>query len=218
MKRILKIRDKYMKYGLSVVEDVEIIELLLALDLDSKNHKQEAENLFNKYGSLCELIDASKDLTNVSDLPEQYLFGLRLPHEIANKYLSDKLSQKPIINSAQSLVSYLNHSMRGLKTEHFKILYLNGRNMLMADEYISKGSLTTAAIYPREVMKSALKHNAAALIFAHNHPSGNPNPSQDDLRITKTLCDAANLLEIQVHDHIIVAGKEYYSFADKGLI
>ena len=149
---------------------------------------------------------------------EDYLFGLRLPHEMANRYLSDKLSQKPIINSSESLVSYLNHSMRGLEIEHFKVIYLNGRNMCMGDEYVSKGTLTTAAIYPREVMKSALKHNAAALIFAHNHPSGNSNPSVDDLTITKRLCEAAKMLEIQVHDHIIIAGNCYYSFADKGLI
>jgi len=108
--------------------------------------------------------------------------------------------------------------MRGLKTEHFKVIYLNGRNMVLADKYISKGSLTTAAVYPREVIKSALRYDAAALIFAHNHPSGNPNPSQDDLKLTKKLCDAANLLDIHVHDHIIVAGNEYYSFADSRLV
>lgn len=219
MRRNQYLCGKYMKYGLSVFEDIEVIELLLALNPDGKNHRQEAEKLNDKYDSLCELIDDSfNGKGSISDIPEHYLFGLKLPHEIANRYLFEKVKEKPFINCSEDVLRYLQHSMKGLKVEYFKVLYLNVRNMILAEEDISKGTLTSSAIYPREVIKSALKYNASALVFAHNHPSGNLNPSQDDLRITKRLVDAAKLLDISVHDHIIIGNGGYYSFADSGYL
>ena len=104
--------------------------------MDENRHRRNAKKMLTKYKSLSETINAA--VHNPDSIPcvsEDYLFGLRLPHEMANRYLSDKLSQKPIINSSESLVSYLNHSMRGLETEHFKVIYLNGRNMCMGDEF-----------------------------------------------------------------------------------
>ena len=203
---------------LSVLDDTKALDFLLSLRIGNKSHITDAKIYIEKFGGFSNVIDAALNNPLEKIIKEEHAHYLRLPHEIANKYLSGKLRQNPIINSPESLVSYLNHSMRGLEIEHFKVIYLNGRNMFIADEYISKGSIATAVIYPREVIKSALKHNAAALIFAHNHPSGNPKPSQDDLKITKKLCDAANLLDIQVHDHLIVAGNDCYSFAENGLM
>jgi DNA repair protein RadC len=97
-------------------------------------------------------------------------------------------------------------------------LYLNGQNQILKSRILFDGTLTSSAVYPREVIKSALAENAAALVFVHNHPSGNPNPSSDDLRITKKLKEAATAVDISVHDHLIIAGNEIYSFADHGLI
>ena len=98
------------------------------------------------------------------------------------------------------------------------VIYLNGRNQIMSMEEVFEGTLTTSAVYPREVVKQALNHEASALIFVHNHPSGNPQPSKDDLEITKKLKDAVSTIDVSIHDHIIIAGDETYSFADHGLI
>jgi len=98
------------------------------------------------------------------------------------------------------------------------VIYLNGRNQIIKMDELFKGTLNTSAVYPREVVKRALNNNAAALVFVHNHPSGNPNPSQDDISITKKLKEAALAIDVSVHDHLIIAGNDVYSFADHGLI
>ena len=115
-------------------------------------------------------------------------------------------------------MAYLKHSLRDKNREAFLVIYLNGRNQILKMEELFKGTLTTSAVYPREVVKRALDNNAAALVFVHNHPSGNPNPSQDDLTITKKLKEVAKANDVSIHDHLIIAGNEVYSFADHGLI
>ena len=213
-----QLQRQYLKYGLDAFEDTEVLELLLSLQLDSLDHQYDARELLNRYGSLSEVIDASVKIVSGYPSLEEYRLGLRLPHEIANKYLSDRLRHMPLLNHPRAVVDYLSHSMRGLQTEHFKVLYLNGRNGLIHDEDISKGTVGHAIVYPREVMRSALEHHASGLIFAHNHSSGNPKPSNDDIRITERLCKAASLFDITVHDHIIIGGNGYFSFQEKGLL
>lgn len=210
---------KFLGDGLNRFENVEVLELLLSFQLDSLNHQYDAQELLNHYGSLSEVIDAATDTPfDGSPIRKDYRLGLRLPHEIANRYLLDSLKQRPLVGSPESVVDYLTHSMKGLTREHFKVLYLDGMNRLIADEDVSSGTVGQAVVYPREVMKSALRHSAAGLILAHNHVSGNPKPSQDDLRITERLSHAASLFDIVVHDHILIGGNSYFSFADKGLI
>lgn len=205
-----------MQYGLKTLNDLEVVELLLGLRLDQNSYRSHAEKLFKNHSTLSDVMDASLNgMGNLSLFKEEpYHFGLRLPYEVANRYLFQKAQENPIINSSDAVLDYLKHSMRSLRVEHFKVLYLNGRNMLIKDEDVSKGTLTTAAVYPREVIKSALKYDAAALVFAHNHISGNPRPSQNDIDITNKLCDAADLFDIRVHDHIIVTQDNYFNFSD----
>lgn len=211
--------DRFMKHGLATFEDVEVLELLMGLQLDSVNHQYEARTLLNQFSNLSEIIESAAHISTFSSpLIEEYRLALRLPHEIANRYLFDSLKQRPLVGSPESVVDYFTHSMKGLKREHFKVLYLDGMNRLIADEDVSTGTVGQAVVYPREVMKSALRHSAAGLILAHNHVSGNPKPSQDDIRITEKLSNAASLFDIVVHDHILIGGNSYFSFADKGLI
>ncbi len=210
---------RYLKHGLATFEDVEVLELLMGLQLDSVNHQYEARTLLNHFNSLSEIIESAAHISTYSSpLIEEYRLALRLPHEIANRYLFDRLKQRPLVGSPESVVDYLTHSMKGLKREHFKVLYLDGMNRLIADEDVSSGTVGQAVVYPREVMKSALRHSAAGLIFAHNHVSGNSKPSQDDIRITEKLSNAASLFDIVVHDHILIGGNSYFSFSEKGLI
>ena len=210
---------KFLKDGFYNCEDVEIIELLLRLHLDTLDHRFEAHELLEHYGSLSGVIDAAADTPfDGSPIRKDYRLGLRLPHEIANRYLHQKIRSGPPLVSPRDVVDYLSHSMRGLKVEHFRVLYLNGMNRLMDEEDLFKGTVGQAIVYPREVMKSALQRNASALIFAHNHASGDPKPSTDDVRITERLSNAASLFDIVVQDHIIIGGSSYFSFADEGLI
>jgi DNA repair protein RadC len=113
---------------------------------------------------------------------------------------------------------YLYHSMRDLKKEIFKVMFLDSQNGIVQIEDLFEGTLNASAIYPREVIQSAVKHNAAALIFVHNHPAGNPQPSENDKQITRELVFAGNIMQIKVLDHIIIGDNRYFSFADAGLI
>ena len=125
---------------------------------------------------------------------------------------------KPFYRSSQEVFDYLYHSMRGLNTEVFKVIFLDVQNQVIAVEDLFEGTLTASSVYPREIIKSAIKHNAASLIFAHNHPSGNPAPSESDKEITRDLLLAASVMQIEVLDHIIIGENKYFSFADEGLI
>ena len=137
---------------------------------------------------------------------------------MAGRYLKDRTNRKPFFGSSKAVFDYLFHAMRDLKREIFKVLFLNRKNELIADQDVFVGSLTGSAVYPREIMVLALEHNAAAVVFVHNHPSGDPSPSEEDHRLTRDLVWASKLLSVQVLDHIIIGYNSYYSFADQGLI
>lgn len=217
MSRNQGLEKKFLKYGLSTFENVEILDLLLSLRIDNKSHRALGERLDIHYSTLSEILDESPDeLRKVYGFKEQYLLGLYLPHQVANRYLYEKAKEKPIIRSSDAVFDYLKHSMSGLKVEYLKVIFLNGMNSIIANEDMSHGTLNYALVYPREIIKAALKHNAAAMILAHNHPAGNLNPSQEDIKLTRTLRDASKLMDIIVLDHIIIANDKYFSFAESG--
>jgi DNA repair protein RadC len=138
---------------------------------------------------------------------------------VARRFLADRIRESPYrFGSSQEVFDYLVHSMRDLKREVFKVLYLNSQNRILRMEDLFQGSLTASAVYPREVMKRALELPAAGLVFAHNHPSGDPTPSEDDLRITRDLCGAGRVMGIRVLDHLIIGEGRYTSLADLGHI
>jgi len=141
-------------------------------------------------------------------------------HELQSEYVKRfTLKAGDRITSANDLVLHLRPFFSNdLYREKFVCVFLNGRNQVIATETLFEGSLTTSAVYPREVIRRILSHGSAAVLFCHNHPSGNPNPSQDDISITKKLLEACNTIDVTVHDHIIIAGTTYTSFSEKGLI
>ena len=214
-----RLLQRFMKHGLDTFEDIEVLELLLGLRLDSKTHRSTARSLLRHYKNLSQIIDASlEERITLRGFKEDYLLGLRLPHEVATRYLREKSRERPVGDSVNSVLDYLKHSMRRLKKEHFKVIFLDSKNRIIADEDLFKGTVNTAPVYPREVLKAALRHDATALVIAHNHLSGDPEPSDMDKRITEQLYNAASLLEIRVYDHIIIADNSFYSFAGAGLI
>jgi DNA repair protein RadC len=157
-------------------------------------------------------------LKKIKGIGDNNVFGLKIAQAVSRRYLADKIINKDFIRSADEVKEYLQHELRDKNREVFLAIYLNGRNQIIKMEELFQGTLSTSAVYPREVVKRALENDAAALVFVHNHPSGNPNPSQDDLSITNKLKDALMSIDVSVHDHIIIAGNDVYSFADHGLI
>ncbi|HBN45026.1 MAG TPA: DNA repair protein RadC [Candidatus Marinimicrobia bacterium] len=214
-----RLREKFLKSGLDGFHDYEIIELLLTLGQPLKDCKPMAKAALKKFGSLKAVLEAdTAELKAIKGIGDKNVFGLKITQAVSRRYLADRIMDKDFVRSTDEVMDYLKHNLRDKSREVFLVIYLNGRNQILKMEELFAGTLTTSVVYPREVVKRALDNDAAALVFVHNHPSGNPNPSQDDLTITKKLKEASQSIDVSVHDHLIIAGNEVYSFADHGLI
>ena len=214
-----RLREKFLNSGLDGFHDYEIIELLLTLGTPRTDCKQPAKDALKKWGSLKAVLEAPpKELKKIKGIGDHNVFGLKLTQDVARRYLADRIVDMDYIQSSEDVLDYLRHNLRDKSQELFMVIYLNGRNQILKMETLFEGTLNTSAVYPREVVKKALENDASALVLVHNHPSGNPSPSQDDLTITKKLKEAARTIDIYIHDHLIIAGNDVYSFADHGLI
>ena len=214
-----RLRHKFLKSGLDGFHDYEIIELLLTLGTPRKDCKSVAREALKKFGTLKSVLEADPSkLKEIKGIGDNNVFGLKITQAVSRRFLADRIMDQDFMRSSEEVMEYLKHNLRDKTREIFMVIYLNGRNQILQMEELFEGTLTTSAVYPREVVKRALDHAAAALVFVHNHPSGNPKPSQDDITITKKLKEAAEEIDVSVHDHLIIAGNEVYSFADNGLI
>ena len=214
-----RLRDKFLNSSLEGFHDYEIIELLLTLGTPRKDCKQSAKEALMKFGTLKAVLEADAvDLKTVRGIGDKNVFGLKIAQAVARRYLADRVVDKDFIRSSKEVLEYLQHNLRDKNREVFMVIYLNGRNQIIKMEEVFEGTLSTSVVYPREVVKRALDNEAAALVFVHNHPSGNPNPSKEDLTITNKLKEASQSIDDVVHDHLIIAGNEVYSFTDHGLI
>lgn len=214
-----RLRDKFMDGGLERFSDEEVIEFLLTLGTPVKDVKPQAREALKRFGSLSGVISAPVEkLREIHGIGPKNALYISLVHQVARRYLRDRANRQAFFGSSKAVFDYLFHSMRDLKREVFKVLFLNRKNELISDENVFFGTLTGSAVYPREVMTLALEQRAAAMVFVHNHPSGDPMPSPEDRRLTRDLVWAAQLLMIQVLDHVIIGNNTYYSFADQGLI
>lgn len=214
-----RLRDRFIEGGIERFSDEEVIEFLLTLGTPRKDVKIPARQALKKFGTLSNILSAPmKDLTDIKGLGPKNALYLKLVHQIAGRYLQDRAKGSEFFSSSKAVFDFLFHSMRDLKKEIFKVLFLNRKNELISDKDLFHGSLTGSAVYPREIITEALEKNAAALVFAHNHPSGDPTPSSEDKKLTRELVWSARLLMIQVLDHIIIGNNRYFSFADQGLI
>jgi len=214
-----RLRDRFLEGGLKRFSDGEVIEFLLTLGTPRGDLKLPARNALKRFGSLSGVLSAPiEELTTVKGIGPKNALYLKIVQQVAARYLKDRTQGKAFFGSSRVVFDYLFHSMRDLKREIFKVLLLNRKNELILDKDIFLGTLTGSAVYPREIMTLALEKSAAGLIFVHNHPSGDPNPSAEDKRLTRDLVRAAMVLGIQVLDHIIIGHSSYYSFADEGLI
>ena len=214
-----RLRERFRRSGLSGFHDYEVIELLLTLATPRKDCKPAAKAAIERFGSLPAVCEASpRELCEVSGIGPRNLLGLKLIPAVCERYLEQKVYRQLPLNNSQALFDYLHKSMRDKKREQFKGIFLDARNQVVGIKTLSEGSLTSSSIYSREVVRAALDFHAAAVIFAHNHPSGDPQPSPEDTAVTRKLIQACGLLDITVHEHIIIGQGTYFSYADSGLM
>lgn len=215
-----RLREKFIRSGVSGFYDYEIVELLLTLGTPRKNCKQQAKESIKKFKSLKGVLEAPMDkLQEIDGIGPHNAFGIKLFQEISERYLKERIIGKKIkLKSSKEVYDYLFQSMQKNEKEIFKVLFLDAKNRLINTEDLFEGTLNSSVVYPREIMKKAINYNAVSLIFVHNHPSGNPEPSQSDKNITKNLVNAGKVMQIKILDHIIIGDNRYFSFADDGLI
>jgi DNA repair protein RadC len=214
-----RLRQRFLDGGFERFSDEEVVEFLLTLGTPRGDVKSSARRALKDFGSFSAVLSAPiEKLTEIKGIGPKNALYLKFVHQVAGRYLKDRAEGKPFFGSSQAVFDYLFHSMRDLKREIFKVLFLNRKNELIYDQDMFFGTLTGSAVYPREILTLALERKAAGLVFVHNHPSGEPAPSPEDRKLTRDLIWAARLLSIQVIDHIIIGHNRYYSFADQGLI
>ena len=214
-----RLREKFLRSGLSGFHDYEIVELLLTLATPRKDCKQQAKAALKRFKTLQGVIQAPvNELTKIEGIGPRNLFGIKFVYAVAKRYREKKLINKNPITSSKELFDFLFHSLRDKDREVFMVVFLDAQNRVITVETIFQGTLTSSAVYPREVVLAALRHKAAGLFLVHNHPSGDPRPSQQDETVTRQMVYACRVMGITVHEHIVIGDNTYYSFADHGRI
>ncbi|MDM8523585.1 DNA repair protein RadC [Desulfococcaceae bacterium HSG8] len=214
-----RLREKFLASGLDGFHDYEVIELLLTLGTPRKDCKETAKAAIKRFKTLQGVFEASpKELQEIKGIGPVNLLGIKLIKAVADRYLEKKLIKKDPINNSKELFDHLYHSMRDKTRECFKVVFLDAKNKVITSETLFEGTLTASSVYPREVVAAALNHHSAALIFAHNHPSGDPKPSAEDISVTRQLVFACKVMGITVHEHLVIGDNRYFSFADQGYI
>jgi len=214
-----RLRDRFLQSGLDGFLDYEIVELLLTLGTPRSDCKQMAKEAIKMFVGLQGVFDASFDeLRRIRGIGPSNAFGIKLFRAISEKYARVKMPKKILLDSPQAVVDYLREKIGREKKEHFLILSLDTRNYLVRENVVSVGTLNASIVHPREVFKEAIDARAASIIISHNHPSGDPEPSEDDLIITKRLVDAGKILGIEVVDHVIVTKNGFLSFKEIDLL
>ncbi len=213
-----RLRDRFISKGLVGFTDAEILEILLTFGTPRSDCKEAAKALLKEFGSFSAVLDApTSALEKVKGVGVKNSFAIRFIHATASHYLQDRLRGKEYIHSSAEVIRYLSHSMRGLKREVFKVVFLDSSHAVIDVETLSKGTVNINTVYPREVISRALALHAAAIVLAHNHPSGSLQPSAQDKTLTKMLYFLCTNLQIELLDHIII-GDGSFSFADHGLM
>ena len=212
-------RERLLALGAGSLADAELLAILLRTGTKGKSAVDVARELLGRFGSVSALLEAVPEaLVETPGLGSAKLAQLQAALELAKRALREDLSSRDALSSPRAVRDYLRLLLSGREQEVFVVLLLDAQHRVIASEEMFRGTLTQTSVYPREVVKCALKHNCAAVIFAHNHPSGVAEPSHADELLTRSLKAALALVDVQVLDHFIVAGTRTMSFAERGLI
>jgi len=214
-----RLRQKFFASGMAAFHEYEIVELFLTCAIPRKNVKPQAKQLLDKFGSLKAIMDADiAELTEIKGVGRESATVIKFIKELAALYLKQKAKEKPQISCTADLLNFCRAEMGGKKDEEFCVIFLDAQNQIIEFETVQKGIVNQAVVYPRQVLESALKKKASAIILAHNHPSGHVRPSDADIRLTKTIQETAKVLDILVHDHIIIGENRFFSFREEGMM
>jgi DNA repair protein RadC len=217
-KSTTRLQEKFVREGFKDFEDCQIIELLLSLVLPARRARQLAVKCIEKFETFNAFLEASPEELIQIGLTPASVFCIDMLHKLPLKVLQEKIREKSIYESPQDVFDYLYYSMRGLKKEIFKAIHLNARNQIINIVDLFEGTSNRIAVRSRDLIENAMANKTWSLIFVHNHPSGDPSPSQRDRRLTRDLVFVGNILQVRVLDHIIIGDGTYFSFAQEGLI
>ncbi|QYZ69644.1 RadC family protein [Neotabrizicola shimadae] len=212
-----RLRARFMEGGAQAMPDYELLELLLFRTIPRQDVKPLARLLLDTFGDLNRVVTASPArLSAVKGVGEAVVQDLKILEAVAQRMMRARVMHRPVLSSWDALLDYCHTAMAHRETEQFRILFLDRKNVLIADEEQAKGTVDHVPVYPREVVKRALELNASALILVHNHPSGDPTPSQADISMTLQVQEAAQVLGITLHDHLIIGKSREVSFRSQG--
>jgi len=214
-----RLRERFLKSGAQALADYELLELLLFTAMPRRDTKPVAKALLKRFGTVGEVVAAEPPaLREVDGVGDAVVTALKSVEAVALHMLSDQIKGRNVLTSWAKLEDYLMAAMARKKREHFRILFLNRQNELIADEEQQRGTVDHTPVYPREVVARALELGATALVIVHNHPSGDPTPSRGDIDMTSEIQDAGQKLGITLHDHVIVSRRGLSSFKSLGLL
>jgi DNA repair protein RadC len=212
-------RERLLHHGVKYLTDAELLAIILVNGYSGKTSVELAKSLLAQFGSLRKLMNASySEIERMNGIGKAKYAQIKAALEMGIRLSGEKLLPGKKIHKAQDVVNYYYADMQDRKKELFHIILLDIRYKIIRDVLISMGSLTETTVHPREVLKEVVKESAAAVIFLHNHPSGNPQPSQQDIELTNRLCESCQMMGVKVLDHIIIGEKRFYSFAQMGQI
>ena len=214
-----RLRDRFLENGPGAIADYELLEMILGFGIPRRDVKPLAKQLIHEFGGFSGVLSAKvEELKEVKGLGETAIAAIKATYAGALRMGMDKITDKPVLSSWESVLDFCQTSMGYHKIEQFQLLFLDKKNRLIANEIQQQGTVDHTPAYPREIVKRALNLGASALILVHNHPSGDPKPSQADKDITKVIVNAAQSVGVSVHDHLIIAKGKYFSFRAEGLM
>jgi len=214
-----RLREKFINNDDDVLADYELLEILLFASSPRSDVKPLAKELLREFGSIRKILAASnEELFKIKGVNQAAISAIKITRVISLRALNEEIEEKTILQSWDSLLDYCRMSMANIKVEQFRIFFLDKKNQLIANELQQEGTIDHTPVYPREVVKRALELGAFALILVHNHPSGDPSPSKEDMIITKKIAQIALPLGIEIHDHLIIGGNKHFSFSSHGLM
>jgi DNA repair protein RadC len=214
-----RLRARFQEAGADALPDYELLELLLFRSIPQRDVKPLAKELIARFGSFAEVLGApAARLTEVRGVGEGVALDLKIVAAALQRMARGAIARRPVLSSWSAVIEHCRMAMAFAEREQFRILFLDKKNLLIADEVQQTGTVDHTPVYPREVMKRALELSASALILVHNHPSGDPTPSGADIKMTRELVDIAKPLGIAIHDHVIVGRDGHASFRGLGLI
>ena len=214
-----RLRDRFTAGGAAAMPDYELLELVLFRAIPRQDVKPLARRLLDAFGDLNRVITAPPPrLLEIAGVGEAVVQDLKILEAVAQRLARARVMHRPVLSSWNALLDYCHTAMAHRETEQFRILFLDRKNVVIADEEQARGTVDHVPVYPREVVKRALELNASALILVHNHPSGDPTPSEADISMTIQIQDAAQTLGITLHDHLIIGKEREISFRAQGYL